>query len=166
MSIHFKSVEDDKAIETLAALAKEIWYEYFPGIIGMEQVAYMVGKFQSFAALQNQIYQEGYRYFLFMDDDFHIGYIGLRTEGEKLFLSKAYLKKIFRGKGYFTHMLAFIEGLAQEEKLKSLYLTVNRHNDHTIAIYRNKGFSVAKEQVYDIGNGYVMDDYVMEKQVV
>ena len=45
---------------------------------------------------------------------------------------------------------------------KKVYLTVNKHNYHAIDVYKKTGFVIAKEAVTDIGNGYVMDDYVFE----
>ena len=48
---------------------------------------------------------------------------------------------------------------------KAIWLTVNKYNDHTIDVYRHRGFQTVRSQVSDIGNGYVMDDYVMEKEI-
>jgi ribosomal protein S18 acetylase RimI-like enzyme len=47
-----------------------------------------------------------------------------------------------------------------------IWLTVNRYNDATIAVYEKKGFRTVRTQVADIGNGFVMDDYIMEKEIV
>ena len=60
-------------------------------------------------------------------------------------------------------MLQFIEQIARELGLSSIYLTVNKNNEHSIAVYKKKGFLTVKDQVADIGNGFVMDDYIMEK---
>lgn len=150
-------------IDTLAKTAREIWYEYFPGIISVEQVDYMVEKFQSPLAIRTQIFENGYRYFLVLDDETIIGYFGIKAESDRLFLSKLYLKKDHRGKGHFSGMLTFIETMARDNGLTGMYLTVNKHNENSIAVYRKKGFTVQKEQTADIGNGFVMDDLVMEK---
>ena len=40
---------------------------------------------------------------------------------------------------------------------------MNKHNAGAIAAYRRLGFAMREEVVVDIGNGYVMDDYVMAK---
>jgi ribosomal protein S18 acetylase RimI-like enzyme len=45
-----------------------------------------------------------------------------------------------------------------------LFLNVNKYNS-AIQFYHKIGFEIAKEEVIDIGNGFVMDDYVMEKQL-
>lgn len=163
MKIEFRKVNDQEHIRGVADTAREIWFEYFPGVISVDQVRYMVEKFQSADAITRQIAEDGYRYFLVTGDGDILGYLAVRDDGDRLFVSKLYLKKQFRGKGYFSVMLSFIEEMAGDGKYKSLYLTVNRHNDHAIAVYRKKGFGIAGEQVTDIGNGFVMDDYIMEK---
>ena len=77
-----------------------------------------------------------------------------------MFLSKLYIKKEFRHKGYGA--LAF-------DKIKSLgypriRLTVNKNNKNTINAYLKYGFKTVDEDVTDIGSGFVMDDYIMEYQ--
>ena len=52
--------------------------------------------------------------------------------------------------------------LCREQGLTALYLTVNRENIGSIAAYIAMGFRTVREQVTDIGEGYVMDDLVME----
>jgi ribosomal protein S18 acetylase RimI-like enzyme len=163
MNFEFLEVTDKAQIEKLAGIAKQIWFEYFPGVVTVEQVDYMIEKYQSVNAITQQILNDGYQYFLLLGDGEVLGYIGFKGEADKLFLSKLYLKKESRGKEYFSQMLSFVEKIARERNLKGLYLTVNKHNDNSIGVYCKKGFSVIKEQITDIGNGFIMDDYVMEK---
>ena len=93
-----------------------------------------------------------------------IGYTGVRPDGEgKLFLSKLYILKPYRGQGYASEAFAFLERLCAEEGLSAIWLTVNRFNTNTIAVYEKKGFVTVRTQVADIGSGFVMDDYIMEK---
>ncbi len=163
MDYEFLEVKNKAEIIKLADTAKEIWLEYYPEIISVKQVEYMIDKYQSADAVAKQILCEGYRYFLLLCNKKALGYMAFKKDGDRLFISKLYLKKEFRGKGIFSAMLLFIEETAKKQKLKSLYLTVNRHNKQSITIYRKKGFVVSGEQITDIGGGYVMDDYVMEK---
>ena len=92
------------------------------------------------------------------------GYAGLQEANGKLFLSKLYIAKENRGKKIASEAFLFIEELARKRNLKSIWLTVNRNNTHAIDVYKAKGFSIIRTQVTDIGNGFVMDDYVFEKQ--
>ena len=124
----------------------------------------MLLKFQSVPAVTAQL-ARGYRYFLFKEGGETVGYTGIEGQEGRLFLSKLYIRRESRGKKYASRAVQFLCGLCREEGLSSIWLTVNRHNDRTIAIYKKLGFAVTREQVTDIGNGFVMDDYIMEKPV-
>lgn len=43
-----------------------------------------------------------------------------------------------------------------------MYLTVNKHNTHSIEVYKHMGFQIIDAQAADIGAGFVMDDYIMQ----
>lgn len=49
--------------------------------------------------------------------------------------------------------------------LDKIYLTVNKHNTHAVEVYRHFGFYQIDAVVTDIGGGYVMDDYILQKDV-
>ena len=163
MNIQFLAVSTPGQLAALSAAAREIWFEYYPALLSPEQIAYMVETFQTAEAMGRLIAQEGYLFFLLMEGETVLGYLAVKPEGEKLFLSKAYLKKAFRGRGIFSRMLKFAENIARERGLGAIYLTVNKHNANSIAVYCKKGFHIAREAVTDIGHGFVMDDYIMEK---
>jgi GNAT superfamily N-acetyltransferase len=108
--------------------------------------------------------QEGYRYFFFLWDGEKAGYMGVRRDGDTLFLSKLYLKKEFRGKKISRTALEFMQDICRREDLKKIWLTCNKNNGNSLAVYRALGFSVVRAQVSDIGGGFVMDDYVLEQR--
>jgi len=89
---------NQKLLKALAALAHEIWNEYFPCILEQGQIDYMVEKFQSHEAISRQISEEGYRYFLLREEGDTAGYAGICPRDGKLFLSKLYLRRQFRGR--------------------------------------------------------------------
>lgn len=153
-------------IDILVELARRIWVEYFTGIITAGQVEYMLQKFQSKQAITEQL-NNTYEYFLVQAHS-SVGYIGIKPEPEKekLFISKFYLENSARGRGYSRAMLGFIEEQAKHYSLSSLYLTVNRDNDLAIGVYEHLGFLKTGEQLAPIGNGFVMDDFIFEKQVL
>ncbi len=157
----------DEQLRLLAETADEIWHEYFGVIISQEQIDYMLDKFQSFDALCEQI-KNGYKYYLFYNDEKLIGYTGIHPEKDNgaLFLSKLYVKKEERSKGYASEAFKFLTKYCKTNGLSYIYLTVNRHNEPTISIYRKKGFYVAEEKCADIGGGFVMDDYIMRADIV
>ena len=151
----------DNDIQKIADLANIIWHEHFPPIIGDAQVDYMVEKFQSYPAISNAVKTEGYIYYMAYYEDNFCGYIAIHPEVEKVFLSKIYIEKSYRGRKISKAMLNQV--IADYPNAKALWLTVNRFNENSIAAYKKMGFEVIREQAADIGNGFVMDDYVMEK---
>ena len=142
-------------------LAKEIWNEHYSKILSKEQIDYMLKNFQSEKAIKVQI-QDGYNYFVMMVDNEIIGYTGVIFQEEKLFLSKLYIKKEARGKGVARNTLEFLKSLCIDKGYNKIYLTVNKYNTDSIAAYKKMGFEIIDSVVSDIGNGYVMDDYIME----
>lgn len=164
--ITFYPVSTREDIRTLAALAKEIWEQHFTPIIGADQVAYMVDKFQSEKALTAQL-EEGYRYFMFQLNGEFVGFTGIheQPEDKRLFLSKLYIRQSMRGKGISRRTLELIISICKENGLDMVWLTVNRYNTNTIEVYKHMGFVTVREQKADIGNGFYMDDYIMEYYV-
>ena len=148
-------------IQDIASMANIIWHEHFTPIIGIGQVEYMIEKFQSVPALTSQI-KEGYEYYQLFSNGKFCGYCGIHPENGKLFLSKLYVKKEYRGRHLSTKALDFLKELCAERELSSIWLTCNKHNDNSLSVYRHWGFETVDTQVADIGHGYVMDDYIME----
>ena len=165
--LNFVPVIRPEQLATVAALAHEIWYEYYVPLIGRPQVDYMVAKFQNAPAMQAQL-DEGYEYFLVQLQDasgkwLDTGYIAVQEQpGRVMFLSKFYLHHAARGSGTGRRCMEFIEGLARRRGLSLLWLTVNKGNP-TVQAYQRLGFRIAADLVMDIGGGFVMDDYRMEK---
>lgn len=166
MKAQFISVFTDEQIQALALMADTVWHEWFPIILTDDQINYMVDKFQSFRAIKEQI-EKGYEYYFININGTNAGYVGIHVEENtrKMFVSKVYLLKSFRGNGYASEAFEFLEGMALGLQLESMYLTVNKNNQHAIDVYLKKGFKNIRSEVTDIGSGYVMDDYVMEKTI-
>jgi GNAT superfamily N-acetyltransferase len=164
--LEFAPVGAREQFDTVAALAHEIWYEHYVPLIGRCQVDYMVGKFQSAEAMAAQV-ASGYEYFLVRRSETDLGYLAVQPQPDEgqLFLSKLYLLDRYRGRGTGRACMEFIERLARDRGLKLVWLTVNKGNP-SVQAYQRLGFSIAAEIVMDIGGGFVMDDYRMEKQVV
>lgn len=152
-------------IAPLSVLAADIWREHFPSILPSGQTEYMIEKFQSAEAIQRQITEQKYKYFQMELDHQPVGYFAIKPDGDRLFLSKLYVQKSARGKRISSAALDFMKDFCKKNGFSAIWLTVNRHNDGSIAVYRHFGFRVIDEQVTDIGGGYVMDDYFMELSV-
>ncbi len=165
-SLEFVKVKSRNDINLVAALAREIWTEYYTPIIGGAQVEYMLENFQSEAAIAKNL-GEGYhyRYYILRLDGADVGYLAFTMENGGLFLSKIYIKKELRGSGLFAQTVDFLKGFCEKYDLFKIWLTVNRNNSGAIAAYESLGFKKEREQVTDIGGGFFMDDFVMIKNV-
>ena len=156
-------IETDEQIKELCVLDKEIWNEYSICFISQEQIDYMLEKFQSEAVVKDQIKFQKYQYYFLEEDGENIGYFAVQRQKDNLFLSKIYIKKGFRGKGYGRK--AFVNAIipiAQELELPAITLTVNKYNFASIMAYEKLGFDRIVSKEFDIGNGYVMDDYIYQ----
>jgi GNAT superfamily N-acetyltransferase len=162
-SLQIVPVSDAGSLAAVAELAAQIWDEYYVPLIGRAQVDYMIGKFQSADAMRAQI-DSGYEYFAVRRGERLIGYFAIQSQPDdnRLFISKFYLDKSSRGTGTGRRCLEFIEELARQRGIALLWLTVNKGNP-TVQRYQRLGFHIAEEIVIDIGSGFVMDDYRMEK---
>lgn len=152
-------------VADVARMAHEVWNEYYVSLIGQAQVDYMVAKFQSAAAMQAQI-DSGYEYFHIQQSGENVGYAAVRhdTADARVFISKLYLLAAHRKSGAGRQALALIERMARERGATHLWLTVNKGNA-SVQAYERLGFKIVEALVMDIGGGYVMDDYKMEKAV-
>ena len=157
-----ENVHSRNRIQHIEKLAREIWQEHYTPIIGEAQVAYMLETFQSTEAMMRQL-GEGYRYYLLKDEGEDIGYMAVQPREGLLFVSKFYLKASHRGRGYGRAALAFMTTLAAENSLQKIALTVNKHNAIALKAYEKLGFVNVGPVVQEIGSGFVMDDYRMER---
>ncbi len=158
-TVELYNVTTREDVERLASIAEPIWREHFTPLIGKEQVRYMLDKFQSPDALERQL-ADGYTYKILIVNGQDAGYMGTHREEKRLFLSKLYIDKRFRGRGLSHTMLDDCK--KQAAGLDAIYLTCNKYNDGSIAVYKKAGFEVIDSVVTDIGGGFVMDDYIFE----
>jgi len=153
-----------KEISVVQNLAREIWEEHYIKILSQEQIDYMLDLFYSEEKIKSEL-EEGIVWEMLCENDSPIGYLVCKPEAEKLYISKIYLKAETRGKGLGKFLLNRAIELAKQYQKKSIYLNVNKYNTDSIAFYERNGFQKIDEGVFDIGNGYVMDDYIMELNI-
>jgi RimJ/RimL family protein N-acetyltransferase len=162
--LEIKRITNQNELKEVESLATEIWHEHYTPIIGNAQVEYMLDKFQSADAMQKQM-EEGYEYYSILNKERLIGYLSIQPRDGHLFLSKAYIHVDYRGNGYGQKAFDFVISRAKELKYNKVQLTVNKYNQRTIRVYEKYGFIRVKEAVFNIGQGYVMDDFVMELEI-
>lgn len=148
-------------IPLIAKLANTIWHQHYPAIISMEQINYMLHLMYSHESLKEQMTKKQHNFYLIQQNAVNIGFIAVSKIAEVeqgYFLHKFYLDQTLAGKGTGT--------LAHNELVKLLdptqfSLTVNRQNYKSINFYFKNGFKIESVEDFDIGNGFVMNDFVM-----
>jgi RimJ/RimL family protein N-acetyltransferase len=149
----------DKDIPEIAALAEKIWKVHYPPIIGMAQVEYMLNIMYSTEALLNQI-NAGQNFYFIRKEGKNIGYFGVSNDvPTELFIHKFYIDSESQGKG--IGMQAFHLLIDMYPQCATARLTVNRHNYKSINFYFKAGFVISEVKDFDIGEGYVMNDFIM-----
>ena len=143
-------------------LAHTIWHEYYIPIIGLDQVVYMLDKYQTVESMEGQI-KSGSFYYLIYYNKRPVGYLSFKKEQNLIFLSKIYVLHNFRGKKIGLTAMSFIENKAKEFGLSKIQLGVNKYNENTIDVYKKLGFKNIGPSITDIGGGFIMDDFKMEK---
>lgn len=146
---------------TVATLAHTIWRQHYTPIIGADQVAYMLDRYQSEAAIAEQT-ARGMQYFLMTWDAQAVGYLAFEKRDNELFLSKIYVLSDYRGKGIGRAGMDFLVEQARKKECARVSLTVNKYNSNSIKAYEAYGFQNTGALVTDIGEGFVMDDFRME----
>ena len=162
--ITYEKITARKQCEDLKELATKISLEHFAPITGTGQVYYMMDKFLDPDTILHEI-GENYEFAFILYNGKRAGYYSIAYEGEALFLSKLYVGKSFRGLGLGHAMFERIAGKAKKAGCKYIYLTVNKQNLSSVAIYKKWNFYIHECAETDIGGGYVMDDYIMRREV-
>ncbi|MEP6674662.1 MAG: GNAT family N-acetyltransferase [Ferruginibacter sp.] len=156
------SVESIPVIQKLAAA---IWPEAYKEILTQAQLEYMLELIYSESALSIQILEKGHQFILASDESDHpVGFAAYSAKEEtqkKFHLHKIYVDPTLQGKGIGNILLDFILKDIQGSGATQLELNVNRRNK-AIRFYNKKGFKIIREEDIDIGNGYFMNDYIMQ----
>jgi ribosomal protein S18 acetylase RimI-like enzyme len=165
MSGAIAPVTTSAEIEHVAMLARRIWTQHYVPIIGLAQVEYMLERFQSVAAIAQQI-ESGHQYFFIRPattDIYAAGYMDVvaQPESNRLFLSKLYVIDELRCRGFGRQLFEHALTMTQRQNFSALWLTVNKLNP-SLQIYLRWGMVNKGSVVKDIGNGFVMDDYQLE----
>ena len=153
--------------DTIAQLADTIWRSHYISMISMMQIDYMLAGRYVPDRLRHYIDSQERWLWVLRVDGVPVGYCScsLGEDAEAMKLEQLYLLSEHKGRGFGGRMLRHVEENTRALGGSRLYLTVNKGNTDSIAMYRKSGFAVREEVVFDIGNGYVMDDYVMEKEL-
>ena len=162
MTIKVATAQD---LHVIQKLAQTIWPISYAGIISTEQISYMLKLIYNPQALKIQ-HEKGHQFVIAFSNDIPIGFASFSQKSENEFstfrLHKLYVLTTHHAKGTGSFLLDYVCKESKYAGGNLLELNVNKSNPATI-FYAKKGFNVFKEEILEIENGYVMDDYVMIK---
>ncbi len=156
--------EDAAAI---SALAREIWYAHYSAIISRAQIEYMLAQRYDPEIIRAELARGDAWWDKLLVDGRMTGFASCFLTGNagEMKLDKLYVHHAHQRKGYGGMLLDRVLGIARAYGCTTLILAVNKHNHTAIAAYRKYGFRIAESVVKDIGGGFVMDDYLMVRDV-
>lgn len=159
-----RRLADDEA-ETLETLAREIWLAHYPAIISREQIEFMLGQRYAPAAIRaslaSQLWDAAWL------EGRMVGFAhSFADEAPATWkLDKLYVHPHHQRKGIGQALLQRARQHALDAGASRMVLRVNKRNAVALAAYAKYGFTVYGEHVLDIGNGFAMDDFLLELQV-
>lgn len=144
-------------------LAYKIWPNAYETILSKAQLDYMLEMIYAIDSLEKQ-FNNGHIFLLIEDDQNFIGFASYElncNNSNKTKLQKLYVLPEIQGKGIGKQVIDYIKDKVVLSNNVALFLNVNKFNKAK-DFYQKYGFQIIKEEVIDIGNNYIMDDYVME----
>ena len=149
-------------IPLIRQLTFAIWPKTYSDVISKEQIDYMLEMMYNPATLQKQIEEDGCTFIIVYDDTEPVAFASYNeTEPQLWKLNKIYILQSQQGKGTGKFIINYIVDEIKIKHAKALQLQVNRQNKAK-DFYERLGFKIIKTADFDIGNGYFMNDYVME----
>lgn len=152
-------------VDQLQSLASKIWKEHYAVMLGSEQIDYMLNKMYNTEILEKELLDSHFFWNFVTYNNTIIGYCCCKKDDLRLFLSKLYVDVSYHGKGIGQKILDKVRDIAVREKLNAVYLNVNKENEKAIKAYQKFGFKKIESKVTDIGNGFVMNDFVYQYSI-
>ncbi len=155
--------------EPLAALAGVIWRAHYADIITAAQIEYMLKQRYAPAQIRAEIARGDVVWDKLLVDGILAGYasyyLAEAIGGRAMKLDKLYVHHDYQRHGYGGRLIARAAAAAQAAGCKTLMLAVNKANAKALAAYAKYGFHIREAIVQEIGGGFLMDDYIMVKDV-
>lgn len=153
-----------KDVKIVHDLAHIIWPPTFKDILIPQQIDYMLELMYTEESLKSQI-DEGCKMFVIQIKHKPSGYLSIEHNKEnsgRTKIHKIYLLPESQGTGAGRIIMDFASDQALKMGDKAIYLNVNKYNQ-AIGFYEHYGFEKKFMEDIDIGGGYLMEDWVMEK---
>ncbi|MBD8388300.1 GNAT family N-acetyltransferase [Dysgonomonas sp. BGC7] len=147
-------------------LSDQIWPHTFKDILSPDQISYMMEMMYSQSSLEDQM-SKGHHYLLANEDGEYLGYVSYELNyknSDTTKIHKIYVLPSTQGKGVGRFFIDSVADIAKANGNKVLSLNVNRFNK-AIDFYKRIGFEVAGSENIDIGDGFLMEDFIMNKKL-
>jgi len=163
MQIRKAGIEDFQIINDLAL---KTWYDTYDKILSAEQLKYMLDMMYSLTAITEQIAVKGHHFLLLSEEDNYLGFASYEVNylSGVTKLHKLYVLPETQGRGAGRLLISKIEEAAVRNSNNTVSLNVNRYNS-AVNFYLKNGYRKAGEEDINIGNGYLMEDFIMEKSL-
>lgn len=150
-------------IPLVRELTYKVWPQTYAGLLSQEQIDYMLDMMYSPSSLEKQM-NDGAQFIFVYEEKEPVGFASYQEIKPGIYkLHKIYVLPSQQGKGTGRFVIDHIIDEIKQRKAKALQLQVNRNNKAK-SFYERLGFTAIEEIKLDIGNGYFMDDYIMEKK--
>lgn len=155
----------DANINGLKDLAESIWTITYRDVISQAQIRYMLDRLYQSDLLREQVSSGNPLLGAYSGEDL-VGYAHVFIEGHQSRLDKLYVDTLYQGLGIGRKLVAAAERFALDCDCSLMTLRVNRNNLNAVAAYERFGFGIVATNKKEIGGGYIMDDYLMLKDLV
>jgi ribosomal protein S18 acetylase RimI-like enzyme len=168
--------------ETIQKIAHATWPDTFGDILSEKQIDYMLEMMYSLEAMKEQV-AKGHVFYLLIEEQ--TGNLASTASNDLLAtatryepvayfsyqldyqpgttkIHKLYALPSMQGKGYGKAMIGKAEAIARDAGQQTLRLDVNYENK-AVGFYEYLGFEKVGRYDTDIGHGYLMEDWIMEK---
>lgn len=162
----------------IQSIAQRTWPDTFGEILSPTQITYMLDMMYSEAAIGGQV-EKGHVFHILLvksgenESEYTggasqkyipVGYVSHQQDylPGTTKIHKIYLLPTRQGKGYGRVMIDHVEHCARRAGQSVLRLDVNYQNA-AVGFYEYLGFRKIERCTTDIGNGYLMEDWIMEK---
>ncbi len=153
-------------VDRVAALAREIWLAHYSSIITLAQIDYMLEQRYAPDVMRVELMRDDLWWDKLLLDGVMVGFSSyFQVEEGTMKLDKLYVHPAHQRSGYGGKMIERALRVAKERSCRTLLLAVNKNNRQAINAYLKHGFRIAEAVVKEIGGGFVMDDYIMVKDV-
>jgi diamine N-acetyltransferase len=157
ITIQKATLADIKIIQDIASIT----------ILSKAQLAYMMDLIYSELSLIEQMQKQEQLFYIAYEETIALAFMAIEHNYKNKAVTrihKIYILPEAQGKGMGKKLIDFVENTAKENHSTALSLNVNRFNT-ALAFYQKLGFEIIAEENIEIGEGYLMEDYSMEKQL-